>query len=249
MNPQMFTLVLVGSQSSGNIGAVARVMMNMGFSELRLVNPDVHHLNRECLDRAMAAAAIVQHAKVFLTLKEALTDCHQVIGTSGKTRQGRVPWKTPRELAQDSMLSMQKKTALVFGPEDRGLSNDDLLLCDQVINIPTSEKLPSLNLSHAVLIVLYEIFLARGDGPPAADGGVYPYAPTVLATHEKKESFFDHLQESLQQIGFLEKTNPDKTMRTLRTLFARASLDDYEVGVLRGICRQIINRTLKDEKK
>lgn len=244
MNPHPFSLVLVGSQSSGNIGAVARTMMNMGFHELRLVNPEVHHLNRECLDRAMAAAPIIQQTKIFLTLKEAVSDCHQVIGTSGKTRQGRVIWKTPRELAQDSVNSIRKKTALVFGPEDRGLSNDDLLLCDQVISIPTADQLPSLNLSHAVLIVLYEIFLASSGSPKRS----ITISPTdVSATHEQKESFFNHLEESLKQIGFLEKTSPDKTMRTLRTLFARADLDDYEVGVLRGICRQIINRTIKNE--
>lgn len=243
------SIILVGTQSSGNIGAVARCMMNTGFSDLRLVNPEVHHLNRECLDRAMTAEPIVKKAQVFLTLKEAVSDCHKVVGTSGKTRVGRMEWRTPKEFAEKIST---EKTALVFGKEESGLTNEELLLCDQVIAIPTSSDLPSLNLSHAVLIILYEIFIKLNVGANPcvrpSFGQTHGSAPTnTFATQEQKEALFDHMQLALGQINFIDKQNPDKIMRTLRTLISRLNPDDYEVGVLRGICRQILNRTIKDE--
>ncbi len=240
MKNNSLIVVLVGVQSSGNIGAIARAMMNTGTYDLRLVNPEAHHLNRECLDRAMMAEPIVKSAKVFLTLKEAVSDCHQVIGTSGKQRYGRMDWKTPREFAE--IFDATQKTALVFGPEDTGLSNEDLLLCEKIITIPSSQELPSLNLSHAVMIVLYEIFASQELEKKPSPKYENDFVP---ATMEKKEAFYNHLQEALLAINVLDKNNPDKIMRTLRTFFERCRPDDYELGLLRGICRQILNHCRK----
>ncbi len=241
-------VILVQTQVSGNIGAVARAMMNNGADKLRLVNPTAHHLNRECLDRSMTADSIVREAQVYQTLKEATKDCHLIVGTSGKKRSGRVEWKTPREFAEIFLADLGKKVALVFGQEDRGLDSDDLALCDLLIEIPTSEKFPSLNLSHAVMIILYELFLQSNVGAALCGrpqlGQPHRLAPTAdpPATAEQKEAFYEQFEKALWALKVLETKSSDRMLRTFRSLFGRANLDEYEVGLLRGMCRKILEK-------
>lgn len=236
---EYFKVVLVSSQTSGNIGAVARAMKNMGFAQLRLVNPQAHHLNRECLDRAMEAQPIVKKAHIFLSLEEAIEDCHQTIGTTRKKRSQPMHIETCRDFAQSLIhQTEQKNIALVFGREDTGLLKEEIQLCDSLIEIPASKDFPSLNLSHAVMITLYELFLAFNVQ--------YKKQPnskaTTEATGQDKEGLYQHLQDALLSINFLDANNPDRIMKDLRNILGRAHLDTRELGILRGICRQIMNK-------
>jgi len=231
-------IVLVGTLQSGNIGAVARAMKNMGVSDLCLVNPQASHLNRECTDRAMHSGDILKKAAVYLTLKEAVADCHHVLATTGKVRNNPMPVCSPHEMAQKWKTTYPGKLALVFGPEDTGLGNEDLKLCEAGIEIPTSPEMTSLNLSHAVIVVLYEFFLSQ-------HLNTAPNPEIPLLPISTKEAFFDHLQETLLAIGYLDKNNPDRIFKDLKHIFNRAQLDEREVTILRGICRQIINGVKK----
>ena len=246
MNP---LVVLVGTKISGNIGAVARGMKNMGFERLALADPAANHLNREAMDRAMEGRSILQEAKVYPGLKEAVSECQRVVGTSGKLRNSPVPLIAPRELAEKYSKAPGDQWALVFGPEDTGLKNDDLILCDTLINIPTAPELTSLNISHAVMVVLYELFiisfsppegapLGLGEGARRVDEGERP--PVITAS--QRESLFAHWQEALLHIGFLDPKNPARIMDDIRHIFNRAGLNLREADILRGIARQILNR-------
>lgn len=232
------SIVLVQTKISGNIGAVARAMMNNGFNSLCLVNPMASHLNRECLDRAMSAEKIVRNALVSLDLKEAISNSHWVVGTSGKKRDVKIPVITPRKFAEGINQHCGKKISLVFGREDSGLSHEDLLLCDQLIEIPASPEFPSINLSHAVMIILYELYFQLSADPiPSTPGKRYEEGP---ATVEQKEAMYHHLKEALLAIHYLEADNPDKILAKLRALFSRAQLTEYETGLLRGLYSQIL---------
>lgn len=247
-----FVVVLVTPLYAGNVGSIARSMMNFGLSELRVVNPKAHLNSQECLDRAVIAKKIVQEAKKYSSLKEAVGDCQIVIGTSGKRREGKLNWLTPKKIT--SKIFQKNKAAILFGPEDQGLTNDDLLLCDYVINIPTHPQFPSMNLSHAATLIFYEIFLAlEGEklslqGPKKqmeAIGQANP-APVqadwerILASSEQKERLFEKLKEVFLDLGYLDKNNPDRMMRDIRNIFSRAGLDEREVEMWLSICRKII---------
>lgn len=257
---QNFCVVLVTPLYAGNVGSIARSMMNFGLNELRVVNPKVHLNSQECLERAVIAKKIIQSAKKYSSLKEAVSDCQVIIGTSGKRREGRLNWKTARELAREiassrqrAGLAMTEKVALVFGSEDQGLTNEDLLLCDYVINIPTHPQFPSLNLSHAATIIFYEIFLAlEGEklslqGPKKQTEAIGQANPAPvqadwernLASSEQKERLFEKLKEALLAVGYLDQNNPDRMMREIRNVFNRAHLDEKEVEMWLSICRKI----------
>ncbi len=229
---ELVSVVLVQPKNSGNIGAVARAMLNMGAKDLRLVLPQCDPLERESLDRARESKWIVEQAQVYLSVDRAVADCGHVWGTSRRVRD--LPCLSPSQAAT-KLFADGVKTALVFGPEDRGLSNEELTSCDSVISIPTSDEFPSLNLSHAVMVMLYQIYSAML--PEAV------VAPKEFSTSAEREGFYKHLQEALTKIEFLEHHNPDYIMRDLRDLFNRSYLTGREVTILRGICRQILNKT------
>jgi len=128
-------------------------------------------------------------------------------------------------------LGRNNRVALVFGPEDRGLSNDELRLCHSVVNIPTSDDFRSLNLSHAVMILCYELFVATA--PPRA-----AFQPR-LASSGELEGMYGHLKDVLTRIGFINKQNPEYWMLHVRRLLSRVQLHSREVKIIRGICRQI----------
>ncbi|HSB34944.1 MAG TPA: RNA methyltransferase [Nitrospirota bacterium] len=221
------TIILVDAKSPANIGAVARSMMNMGLSRLVLVNP-LKDRNEEAYKLAAGADRIIQEATIVETLAGAITGQNLVIGTSRHPGRLRKNIRPPREMAgQVVPLLSKNRVAVVFGNEVNGLGNRDLALCHEIIAIPASEAFPSLNLSHAVMIVAYELFLAARTGVSSGD--------RKLAPAEDLEQFHLHLQETLMGIGFLEQDRPGRIMATLRQIFGRARLDSRDVSILRGI--------------
>lgn len=225
------TIVLKGPKFPGNVGSTARCAMNMGISKMIVVG------NRDLDDdevRQMAthvAKEIVNGIRHVDTLDEALAGFSWVVGTTSRQGSGRGPVVSPRRMAEILVgLSQENEIALLFGPEDKGLTNDDLRFCQTLVTIPTV-GFKSLNLSHAVMVVCYELLIARMEN----DGG---YAPKLAGTKEL-EGMYAQLKETLLAIGFLLPDNPDYWMMHLRRLFARTTLLAREVKILRGICRQI----------
>ncbi len=221
------SIILVGTKSAANIGATARCMMNMDLSRLVLVNPPCDPRN-EAKKLAAGADEIIKQANVFSTLAEAIAGNHLVIGTSRHFGRLRKNVRSPREMAASVAPMLSENTvAVVFGNEINGLDRNDLALCQEFIAIPSSEAFPSLNLSHAVMIVAYELFVAAKE--TALPAG------RVLAATEDLEQFYHHLKDTLQTIGFLSENHPERMMFSLRQIFGRARLDSRDVKIMRGI--------------
>jgi tRNA/rRNA methyltransferase len=221
------SIILVDTKTPANIGAVARCMMNTGLSRLILVDPPADR-NHEALRLAAGAGAILAAAQTYDSLDKAVADHHLVIGTSRHKGKQRKNMRSPRVQAELVVpLLAHNKAAVVFGNEVNGLTNQDLALCHELISIPSAEAHPSLNLSHAVMIVAYELFLAAG-----APSSV---SHTALAAGVDAEQFYRHLQQTLQDIGFLDKEQPERMMRSLRQLFGKARLSGRDIGMLQGI--------------
>jgi tRNA/rRNA methyltransferase len=235
------SIVLVDTKTPANIGAAARCMMNMGLSRLILVDPpkDTH---QEARKLAAGAHEIIEKAAVFPALAEALAGHGLVIGTSRHAGRQRKNMRTPREMAMQVLpILAMNRVAIVFGNEVNGLENSELALCHEIVAIPSSDAFQSLNLSHAVMIIAYELFLASG-----AYAG---RATEQLAPLEETEGFFLQLQETLQTIGFLERDNPERMMFSLRQLFGRARMNSRDVSVLRGVLSAVDRYTrMKSEK-
>ena len=226
------SVVLVRPEYSGNIGAAARAMKNMGFCELVLVNP--YKFNKdEAIVMASGADDIIENARFFSDLKEALDHYGMVVGTSrriGKKRKHFYPIDEVIEKVVE--FSNKNRVAIVFGPEKTGLTNRDLDLCHLVTSIPTSKEFGSLNLAQAVLLFLYELFRSSEAKKPLVFN-------RKLATSFELEGMFSHIEQILKEIRFLEPDNPDRMMSVIRFILGRASLNSREVRIIRGICRQI----------
>lgn len=221
------TIVLVRTKTPGNIGAVARCMMNMGLSRLVLVRPPVDDQG-EAIKFAAGAESILTGAVLTETLREAVAGHRLVIGTSRHLARNRRNIGTPREMAGRIVpLLPQNRIALVFGREVNGLEKEDLALCNELIAIPSSKAFPSLNLSHAVCVVAYELFIATR-AVPASEG-------KALAQTGELEAFYQHLQTVLEDSGFLGPHNKDHMMTSLRQLFGKSRLELRDINILHGI--------------
>ena len=231
VNLDNVTIVLKGPKFPGNVGSAARCANNMGIGKLIVVG------NRDLDDEAVRQMAtheskeIVDGIRHFDTLEEALAGFEWVVGTTARQGSGRGPFLSPRRMAEELIaVSRENQIALLFGPEDTGLTNDDLRFCQMVVTIPTV-AFKSLNLSHAVMILCYELLLARLDDE-------VKFQPKLASTREL-ELMFTQLKAVLQAIGFLNPENPDYWMMHIRRLLARTTLQAREVKIIRGICRQI----------
>ncbi|MEQ9394654.1 tRNA (cytosine(32)/uridine(32)-2'-O)-methyltransferase TrmJ [Haliea sp.] len=237
MNLDNIRIVLVNTSHPGNIGGVARAMKNMGLSRLVLVAP--RQFPDEQADwRAAGAIDLLQGATVCATLDEAIADCQYVVGTSARER--RIPWPLldPRRCAEEmARRSGREQVALLFGREDRGLTNDELQRCNLHLHIPSDPSYSSLNLAMAVQIVCYELRMLLLGG---LLGGALPAQAedqwdAPFSTTESMERFYQHLEETLVGIGFLDPAAPRQLMARLRRLYGRVRLDEMELNILRGI--------------
>jgi len=236
-------IVLVNTTHSGNIGGVARAMKNMGLSDLVLVEPKVFP-SEEATARAAGANDVLANASVVATLSDAIADCELVFGTSARERH--IPWPImdPREMA--SIISTGKskdsgkKIAVVFGREDRGLTNEELHLCQHHVCIPSVEGFSSLNIASAVQVIAYEIRMASlcvEQVEEPLQWGTKWDAP--LANQEQLEMLFDHLEQTVLKTGFLDPQKPRQLMTRVRRLIMRALPDSIEVNILRGILTSV----------
>jgi tRNA/rRNA methyltransferase len=224
------SVLLVETQSAGNIGSVARVMKNMGVGELILVNCHTE-LTEESYHLACGADDILQNCHRVNSLREALNPFRLSVGTSSRSVQWIPTVYHPKELAERlANLAENQKIALVFGPERTGLTNELLHHCQWLVTIPSNPAFDSLNLAHAVAILVYEIYQRFCRLPLGRS--------LEMAQLDQVERLFEHLEDCLEEIGFLNEQNPKHVMATLRQIFGRASLEDRDVRILRGMLRQ-----------
>jgi TrmH family RNA methyltransferase len=225
------SIILVDTRTPANIGATARCMMNMGMKRLVLVNPP-RNKNNDASKLAAGADEILENVVVASSLADAVAGQHLVVGTSRHPGRLRKNIRTPREAAEAMVPLLAKNSvAVVFGNEVNGLNMRDLSLCHEIIAIPSSTTFPSLNLSHAVMVVAYEFFCASTAGSRPSTAG--------LATAAELEGFYRHLQETLLAIGFLERDHPERIMFSFRQMFGRSRLESRDVKILRGILSSI----------
>jgi tRNA (cytidine32/uridine32-2'-O)-methyltransferase len=233
MNLDNIRIVLVNTSHPGNIGGVARAMKNMGLGRLYLVAPK-QYPDEQADWRAASASDVLQRAVVTSTLEEAVGDCQFVVGTSARER--RIPWPhlNARQCAERvAKSSVHGEVAILFGREDRGLTNDELKVCNLHLGIPTNKAYSSLNLAMAVQIVCYELhMLLVGDDLPVHEDDHWD---TPFASRDNMERFYTHLEETLVEIEFLDPAAPRQLMARLRRLYSRVRLDDMELNILRGI--------------
>jgi TrmH family RNA methyltransferase len=234
-------IVLVNAQHPGNIGSAARAMKNMGLADLALVKPLLFP-HEQATALAAGADDVLEAAQVFPSVREAVSDCAWVVGTSARLRTLPMPTYTPRELAELLRKNaVGGRVALLFGAERIGLTNDELDLCQALVSIPTASTYSSLNLSAAVQVLSYELRLAADAEPAGA-------APHVPAAQVQMEGFFEHLERVVKVTGFLDAVNPRQLMRKLRRVYGRAMPDEIEVNILRGILTSVEERFSALEK-
>lgn len=237
-----FKVVLVETSHPGNIGAVARAMKNMGMHQLRLVSPKFFP-HADATARASGADDVLRTATVFESLPDAIADCQIVLGASARDRTISWPSLTARQVAEKWVGAIpEQNIALVFGRENSGLKNHELDLCHYLLRIPCNSEYSSLNLAAAVQVVCYELFVASGQEmvSKVGDSGEEP-----LATAEQMEAFYQHLQQTMADIGFLHPERSKSIMRRLRRIFNRTQLDTKELDILRGILRFSQNHNTK----
>jgi len=224
-------VVLVGTTHPGNIGATARAMKNMGILDLALVEPKEFPSDVATF-RSKAAKDILEKASLHTSLEEAISECELVVGTSARGRT--VPWPVlnPREAAEEMhKSSLNGKVAIVFGREDRGLTNEELGLCNFHVHIPSDPEYSSLNLSQAVQILAYEIRLSY-----LQDRHVNKeYWDVELANNEQTERLINHMDELMQEVDFYDVENPRKLLVRVRRFFKRSKIDVMEANIFRGL--------------
>ncbi len=231
--------VLVETSHPGNIGAVARAMKTMGFSQLVLVNPRFPDAvqQQEAIAFASGAQDILAAARIVGTVDEALEGCNFAAALSARLREFSPPVTTPRALAMQLAADTGLQGALVFGSERYGLPNEIIEKCNVLINIPANPDYSSLNLAQAVQVLAYEARIAAA-GDALADSGIGFQGDA--ASVAQIDGMYDHLEQALVAIDFLDPGNPKKLMPRLRRLFSRTRLETEEVNILRGIARQIL---------
>jgi tRNA/rRNA methyltransferase len=246
-------IVLVETAGARNLGSIARIMKNMGLHHLVLVNPQCDHHDPEARHMAVHAADVLAAAQVVQTLPDALVGCHRVIATTVRSRSADMPLEHPR-IALPWLVaaaSTEIQSALIFGAEDRGLSNAELQYAQRFVYIPANPEYTSLNLAQAVGICCYE--LAQCLAAPlsaVSDPSTHPpihrstHPPLYPSTHppapiDALEAYFQQLETLLLTIGYLHPHTAASRMEKFRRLFYRADPTADEVAMLRGIIRQM----------
>ncbi|MBW1643839.1 MAG: RNA methyltransferase [Deltaproteobacteria bacterium] len=231
INLENITIVLKQPRYPENIGAAARSIRNMGIGKLVVLNPENYDVEKILKLATHEAADIVKRIEICSDVKTALAPFNYVAGTTARLGGQRQAVISPPILAENLIpISKENQIAILFGPEDRGLSNEDLRYCHALVNIPTAE-FSSINLAQAVMIMSYELFKASIQGESKS--------MPRLATRHELDGMYDQLKEILVRIDYINHENPDYWMNRLRQFFTRMQLRAREVSIIRGICRQM----------
>ncbi len=232
-------IVLVETSHPGNIGATARAMKTMGLRHLYLVNPE-NFPNPEATARAVGADDLLEQVVVCQSLSEAIADCQLVFAASARSRSLEWPHCDPREAASIMSSTSSGSIAILFGNERSGLSNEDLMQSHFQIHIPVNPNFSSLNLAAAVQVITYELYVAS-----CSTDTLEKKKQDPLASHEEVSSFYQHLEETLMALEYLDPKQPRQLMRRLHRLFNRSLLTKVEINILRGVLSAIDKKIQK----
>ena len=229
--------ILVEPSHSGNIGACARAIKNMGFEKLAIVKPR-KTITEEAFHRAKSAKDILENAVIYDSFDQAIEEKNLILATSARERT--IPWPTfyideISEEIKGELKSEKTKSAIIFGREDNGLSNEELQKCHIHLVIPTSDEYSSLNLSHALQLVAFEIrkiFL---------DNNVSISEEKDLVSNSENEKLLEHLMEVLKKIDFYDPKSSKQVKTRIERLIKKIRLDKMEMGILRGFLSKIID--------
>ncbi len=232
-------IVLINTFHSGNIGAAAQAMKTMGIRHLYLVDPREFPSPQA---EAMAAGAkdMLDNIIVVDTLEEAIGDCSVVIGTSARNRSLSLPQLSARQCGEQiAREAPHNQIALVFGRETMGLHNHELQRCNFHTYIPANEEYPVLNLAAAVQLLCYEVKVACSSYPQESDNKPVEVNTEELPASREMQYFYDHLEQTLDDVGFIITNHPGRSMNRLRRLFNRARPEKQELNILRGVLSRI----------
>lgn len=230
------SVILVKTIHPGNIGSVVRAMKNMGMKDLVLIDPcEFDH--EETKKMSVGDDLILKKVKVHDDLKEVLRAFQWTVATTRRDRRRFSHGMSPEEIAKKIWsFSGSERVALVFGPEDRGLSNQDLSLCQAVSTIDAAPLNPSLNLAQAVMVYLYQIYQAR---PRSRQRRV---SEKEWAGVREMEGMYRHFFSMLEELKYFNRGRPETLMQSIRSFLNRASLSHRDVRILRGICSSVIRK-------
>ena len=238
-------IILVRPQLGENIGMAARAMLNCGLSELRLVAPRDGWPNPKAERAASGADVVLDNAKVFDSVAEAVTGLQRVVATTARTRELVQRIVTARRAAADmrGWIASGERVGILFGPERTGLENDDAVVADTALTIPLNPQFSSLNVAQAVLLVSYE-WMTSGDTSPEERMSEHAMRP---ATKDELQNLFDHLERALDQSGFLRhKAMRPAMVNNLRALLQRATMTEQEVRTFHGVIK-FLSKSKHDE--
>ena len=242
MSLKNIRIVLARPSFGGNLGSICRAMKNMGITDLAVVQPEPGMDFAEAQMMALHAQDVLDGRRQFDSVAEAVADCALVAGTTARTGLYRNHAKSPREWTPRLLEAARKnKVALVFGCEAHGLSNEELALCTQILRIPSSNRYSSINLSQAVMICCYELFVGSEVFEPPQEA--HPEAPV-----KARERMIAVWQEMLQDVGFFNRDNLEHMMMGFRRIFSRGPLSQADVNILMGVARQVQWALHKAEK-
>ncbi len=227
-------IILVEPAGALNVGSVARIMKNMCLDELILVKPHCDILGDEARQMAVHGRDVLENAKVVDSLPEALQGVKRAIATTSYNRSLPVNLETP-SVGLPWLLEPNVTSALIFGPEDRGLNNQELNYAQRFVGIPANPEYPSLNLAQAVAVCTYELYAHSQETTTLGENK----KEVNLASLDQLEKYYHHLQNLLLKIGYLYPHTVNARMEKFRRLFNRANLSPEEVAMLRGILSQI----------
>jgi len=230
-------IVLHEPQDLVNIAHVVRAMKNFGFRDLRLVAPREYEAHR-IEGIAHQTHDLLRRVVLYESLEPAIADCVHVVGCTARGRSAKRNLQRPRGAADEILQAAEAgPVALLFGREDKGLSNEDLDRCHRIVTIPTDPGYASLNLAHAVVVMLYELALARGDEERAFKA---PRRQAGAATVEEIERLFVDAEQALQAIEFFKVRDREHIMRTVREIVHRVPLDEREAKLLRAMAIEVV---------
>jgi len=229
--------ILVEPSHSGNIGACARAIKNMGFEKLAIVKPR-KTITEEAFHRAKSAKDILENAVIYDSFDQAIEEKNLILATSARERT--IPWPTfyideISEEIKSELKSEKTKSAIIFGREDNGLSNEELQKCHIHLVIPTSDEYSSLNLSHALQLVAFEIRKIY------LDNNVSISEEKDFVSNLENEKLLEHLMEVLKKIDFYDPKSSKQVKARIERLIKKIRLDKMEMGILRGFLSKIID--------
>jgi len=231
---QRTRFVMVEPRSPGNAGAAARAIKNLGFRRLVLVQPGFELDDPAARMLAVDAGDVLAASTIVADLDAALDGAQAVVGTTARAGKHRRPhWRLDAFAGELARLASAGELALVFGREDRGLTDDELDRCTHLVHLPASAEYASFNLAQAVLLAGYELRRALLAPPP-------PVLAEPAADHASREALYAHLERALRAVGFLYEDSAVPMMRRLRRMLGRVELTATEVRILRGVARQVL---------